>query len=68
MSTFNPFLQQDDPLANITDLHAFVVDKDRKPILDPGRISESDQLIVSLCVRRRLRPGEREGAPRMMRA
>ena len=61
MSVTNPFKPQDDPVANITDLHAFVVDKDRKPVLDEARISESDQLIISLCVRRRLLPWQVEG-------
>src|SRR5204862_211200 len=56
MSTVNPFKPQDDPVANITDLHAFVVNKDRKPVLDEARLKEGDQLIISLCVRRRLLP------------
>jgi hypothetical protein len=67
-SVLNPFLPQDDPAANITDLHAFLADKDRRAIVedptlkDPkqrkadvqARLAEADQLIISLCVRRRL--------------
>jgi len=58
MNTLNPFMLQDDPVANLTDLHAFVVDKDRKPILEESRLAESDQLVLSLCVRRRLLPNQ----------
>ena len=59
--SLNAFKPQDDPVANITDLHAFVVDKDRKPILEAERMKEADQLIISLCVRRRLLPWQIEG-------
>ena len=61
MSTVNPFKLQDDPVANITDLHAFLVDADRSPVLDAARVGEADQLIVSLCVRRRLLPWQIAG-------
>ena len=54
MSASNPFKPQADPLANITDLHAFVVDADGKPVLSQQRIASADQLIISLCVRPRL--------------
>ena len=54
--SLNPFKLQDDPDANITDLHAFVVDTNGTPVLDPARIAEADQLIISLCVHRRLLP------------
>ena len=71
-SVLNPFLPQDDPAANITDLHAFLADKDSRAIVeDPNlrdskqrkadvqaRLAEADQLIISLCVRRRLLPNE----------
>lgn len=71
-SVLNPFLPQDDPAANITDLHAFLAGKDRRPIVedltikDPKlrradvqeRIAAADQLVISLCVRRRLLPGQ----------
>lgn len=52
--SLNSFLQQDQPLANITDLHAFVVDREGTPILKADDLSRAHQLIVSLCVRRRL--------------
>ncbi len=61
MSTVNPFKLQDDPVANITDLHAFLVDADRSPVLDAARVGSADQLIVSLCVRRRLLPWQIAG-------
>ena len=59
--SLNAFKPQDDPVANITDLHAFVVDKERKPILQQERMGDADQLIISLCVRRRLLPWQVEG-------
>ncbi len=59
--SLNAFKPQDDPVANITDLHAFVVDKDRRPILDADRMKDADQLVISLCVRRRLLPWQIEG-------
>gem|GEM_PF-257083 len=52
--SLNTFFPQDAPLANITDLHAFVVDKNGSPVRDAARIATGDQLIISLCVRRRL--------------
>ena len=59
--SLNAFKPQDDPVANITDLHAFVVDKDRQPIHEAERMKDADQLIISLCVRRRLLPWQIEG-------
>ncbi len=59
--SLNAFKPQDDPVANITDLHAFVVDKDRQPIFDQERMKDADQLIISLCVRRRLLPWQIDG-------
>ncbi len=59
--SLNAFQPQDDSVANITDLHVFAVDKDRKPILTPEQVKDADQLIVSLCVRRRLLPWQIEG-------
>lgn len=47
--------------ANITDLHAFIVDGAHQPITDPERLKnfkEDDQLIISLCVRRALTPAQ----------
>ena len=58
--SLNAFKPQDDPVANITDLHAFVVDKDRIPILDAETMKDADQLVISLCVRRRLLPWQIE--------
>lgn len=52
--SLDSFLPQDRPLANITDLHAFLVDRDGAPILKAEDLSRAHQLIVSLCVRRRL--------------
>src|SRR5262249_31789591 len=40
--------------ANITDLHAFLVDSTGAPVRTAEQIARADQLIVSLCVRRRL--------------
>ena len=54
--SLNVFMVQESPEANITDLHAFVVDGAGRPIPDAARLGEGDQLIVSLCVRRALRP------------
>ena len=59
--SLNAFKPQDDPVANITDLHAFLVDKDRRPIVEPDRMKDADQLIISLCVRRRLLPWQIAG-------
>ncbi len=61
MSPINPFKLQDDPVANITDLHAFVADTNGAPILTEARLPEGDQLVVSLCVRRRLLPWQIPG-------
>ena len=55
--SLNVFMVQETPEANITDLHAFVVDRNGALISDPNLIaSEGDQLIISLCVRRALQP------------
>ena len=59
--SLNAFMPQSDPVANITDLHAFLVDKDRRPILEQDTIKDADQLIISLCVRRRLLPEQIAG-------
>lgn len=54
--SLNAFQIQKDPAANITDLHAFIVDRNGELIKkgDPSRTG--DQLIISLCVQRALRP------------
>jgi hypothetical protein len=49
---------QEDQEANITDLHAFVVDEAGKLISDPSRIGEGKRLVISLCVRRALQPNQ----------
>ena len=57
--SLNVFMVQETPEANITDLHAFVVDGEGKLISDADRLAtEGDQLIISLCVRRALRPDQ----------
>jgi hypothetical protein len=53
MNLLNPFETQPDPEANITDLHAFIVDKEGKPVA-PRQAEPGDQLVISLCVRRAL--------------
>src|SRR2546423_2502963 len=47
-----------DQEANITDLHAFVIDKSGQLITDESRIAEGDRLVISLCVRRALQPNQ----------
>lgn len=49
----NPFAMPKQTEANITDLHAFVVDKQGRPVTSPNAIASGDQLIISLCVRPR---------------
>jgi hypothetical protein len=49
---------QSDAEANITDLHAFVVDRTGQLITDPARIGEGERLVISLCVRRALQPNQ----------
>lgn len=56
--SLNVLALQSDQEANITDLHAFVVDKAGQLITDPGRIAEGDRLVISLCVRRALQPNQ----------
>ena len=60
--SLNVFQLQEDPAANITDLHAFLVDSKGIPVLTKEGIesNKADQLIISLCVRRRLLPGQIE--------
>lgn len=54
--SLNVFQTQSDPAANITDLHAFMVDAKGRPLLTEAELKDADQLVVSLCVRRRLLP------------
>jgi hypothetical protein len=54
--SLNVLALQEDPNANITDLHAFVVDHEGKPVLDPARLTEGERLVISLCVVRALQP------------
>jgi len=54
--SLNVLALQEEPNANITDLHAFVVNRAGEPILDPNRLAEGERLVISLCVRRALQP------------
>lgn len=58
--SLNVFQTQSDPAANITDLHAFMADAKGRPLLTEAELKNADQLIVSLCVRRRLLPSQFE--------
>ena len=49
-SVTNPFYVKPDPNANITDLHAFMVEK---LIGEDNQVIEGEHLVVSLCVRSR---------------
>ena len=59
--SLNAFLVQKSPAANITDLHAFIVDSAGQVVTagDPSVVG--DQLILSLCVRRALQPQQISG-------
>ena len=52
------FEVQPNPEANITDLHAFVVGSDGRPYRGNDVLAEGNRLVLSLCVRRALRPGQ----------
>src|SRR5207253_5798596 len=52
-SVLNPFYLQPEPAANITDLHAFIVDR---LVGEDNQVIEGEHLIVSICVRRALIP------------
>ena len=54
---------QPEPDANITDLHAFIVDK---LVGEGGQTIEGEHLIVSLCVRRALTPEQDEAMRKAM--
>ena len=54
--SLNAFFLQEEPLANITDLHAFVVDKAGTPLPINGDVAQGHALVVSTCVRRKLLP------------
>ena len=54
-SVTNPFYVKPDPNANITDLHAFMVEK---LIGEDNQVIEGEHLVVSLCVRSALVPGQ----------
>lgn len=49
---------QEDQEANITDLHVFIVDREGKLVTEGDPSVTGDQLIISLCVRRALRPDQ----------
>jgi hypothetical protein len=59
--SLNVLKLQPDQEANITDLHAFVVDQAGHLITEPERLGEADRLVISLCVRRALQPKQIEG-------
>src|SRR3954466_9220904 len=52
---------QKDRDANITDLHAFVVDGSGHLVTEPNGFRPADRLVISLCVRRALQPAQIEG-------
>src|SRR6266446_7809385 len=54
-SVLNPFYVQPEPYANITDLHAFMVDR---LVGENKQVIEGEHLIISLCVVRALLPGQ----------
>ena len=56
--SLNVLALQPDQEANITDLHAFVIDKAGQVISEQSRIAEGDRLVISLCVRRALQPSQ----------
>lgn len=62
--SLNAFQLQKDPVANITDLHAFVIDAERRPILEVARTKDAEALVISLSVRRGLLPWQIEGIGR----
>ena len=53
--SLNAFALQEEPAANITDLHAFIVDAEGKRVTEGDPSATGDALILSLCVRRALR-------------
>ncbi len=57
----NPFFVQPYPEGNITDLHAFTTDAGGRLITDRRPNQPGDRLVVSLCVRRALRPDQIAG-------
>lgn len=54
--SLNVFTLQDDPEANITDLHAFITDADGHRLAADRAPTSADALVVSLCMRRALLP------------
>ncbi|HEX5065703.1 MAG TPA: hypothetical protein VFY49_06300 [Myxococcota bacterium] len=56
--SLNVFAVQQQPDANITDLHAFVVDRDGRRVTSGDALAPDHRLVVSLCVRRALRPDQ----------
>src|SRR3954471_19208824 len=52
---------QKDRDANITDLHAFVIDQAGHLVTEPNGFGQADRLVISLCVRRALQPVQIEG-------
>ena len=58
--SLNVFKVQESPEANITDLHAFIADRDGHPLSDRAPTVD-DCLVVSLCMRRALLPDDAGG-------
>lgn len=56
--SLNVFALPKDQEANITDLHAFVVDRDGRYVAAGDPLASDNRLIISLCVRRALNPGQ----------
>lgn len=54
--SLNAFQLQEAPAANITDLHAFIVDEGGRLVKEGDPSMVGKQLIISLCVERALRP------------
>lgn len=54
--SLNVFAVQESPEANITDLHAFIVDAENRRVTTGDLLAPENRLVLSLCVRRALRP------------
>lgn len=54
--SINVFAMQESPEANITDLHAFVVDGNHRVVTSGDPLAADNRLVVSVCVRRALKP------------
>lgn len=52
--SMNVFAKQKSPEANITDLHAFIVDANQRRVTSGDPLAAGNRLVISLCVRRAL--------------